>query len=113
MDYCYDLLNASYDLPQLVLEIAQRIKKKARHGIYECIVNSTIRNGSTVSIEFKTNDGEYITAKFNSQNSYYYQTLASLGAVDLDSINKNQRFSVSYNRDVEGFDNVVVIGRIQ
>ena len=97
MEYCYDLLNETFDLPALALEIAQRIKKEASCGIYDCVVSKTTRNGYDFLIEFKTDSGDYITAKFNLMKEYgvrgYYEMMNAMNN------RTDERYSVCVSRD--------------
>ena len=103
MDYCYDLVNETFDLPALALEIAQRIKKQASCGVYECVVNKASRNGYDVVIEFKTQDNEYLTAKFNLMKDFgvrgYYEMIGVMGKKDLESLCDGTIYSVCLTRE--------------
>lgn len=103
MEYCYDLLNETFDLPALALEIAQRIKKQANCGIYDCVVNKATRNGYDVLIEFKTEDNEYLTAKFNLMKDFgvraYYEMMGAMGRSSLESLCDGTRYSVCLTRE--------------
>lgn len=114
MDYCYDLLNETFDLPALALEIAQRIKKQASCGIYECVVSKASHNGSNVEIEFKTDDNEFITAKFNLMKEFgvreFYEMIGIMGVRDVESLAENRtRYSVCVTR--EGLIKVIGVVR--
>lgn len=113
MDYCYDLVNETFDLPALALEIAQRIKKQASCGVYECVVNKASRNGYEVVIEFKTQDNEYLTAKFNLMKDFgvreFYEMLGAMGVANLESLMENTRYSVCVTR--EGLIKVIGVVR--
>ena len=93
MDYCYDLLNETFDLQALALEIAQRIKKQASCGIHECVVSKASRIGYNVEIEFKTEDNEFITAKFDLLKEFgaraYYEMIGIMGVKDVESLAEN------------------------
>lgn len=106
MEYCYDLLNQTFDLPALALEIAQRIKKQANCGIYECVISKATRNGYDIVIEFKTKDNEYLTAKFNLMKDYgvrtYLETLYAMGKSTFEElINDSNTYSVCLTRERE------------
>ena len=97
MEYCYDLLNKTFDLPALALEIASRIKKEASCGVYECTVNKVNRNGYKVEIEFKTDIGEFITARFDLMKEFgargYYEMMGAMGG------KTDGKYSVCLDRD--------------
>lgn len=104
MDYCYDLLNETFDLPALALEIAQRIKQQASCGIYDCVVSKAVRNGYVVEIEFKTPDNEYITVKFDLMKEFgareYYEMMGAMGVQSFESLAGNGiRYTVCKTRD--------------
>lgn len=122
--FCYELLKKTFDLPSLCLEIANRVKEPPKYGIHESVLNSVKYDGTTVSVEFKTNTGRFISYKFRIDNFYsekeLFETLAVLKSPttkldDLPTIPellKTNRYNVFFGLDSDGYEKMVVLGRL-
>lgn len=91
----------TFDVPTLCKEVLERIKTPAETGkLYEveCIGFSK-KSGFSMEFEFKTNEGTYITMKYNIDNNFdnFMNFITSLGVSyqTVESV-KGNRYTVFY-----------------